>query len=112
MASSQGERRLQSAVIKYLNAKKDSFCVDHYSGGVPACARGNRIIYKKQVHKVNGFPDLIWIFRGSVYFVELKMPKGVVSKDQKLCHARIEECGGRVLIWRSFQECIDFISSP
>lgn len=45
-----------------------------------------------------GLPDLMILYQGCVFFVEVKKPGGVVSKIQKAMHKRFEACGHHVHI--------------
>ena len=51
---------------------------------------------------VAGFPDLVLIHpkRGSVWFVELKMPKGRLSKHQIHWLNNLKACKQGVWLWR------------
>ena len=85
--------------------------MEFYNGGVPARSIGGRIIYKKKLSQFKGIPDLIWMFCGDTYFIEVKTSKGVLTKDQKRCHKKMRECGAKVLIWRSLKEAQDAVES-
>lgn len=51
-----------------------------------------------------GWPDLVIIWRGVPYFLELKAPKGVVDADQRACHAAIMRAGGKVGMARDLND--------
>lgn len=59
----------------------------------------------KAVGVVSGVSDLEFIdFNGVVWFIELKLPKGVQSEEQKDFQMKLEERGHKYVIVRSFQE--------
>lgn len=103
------EKDLQNACLEYLNMLPDSLAYECYNGGLPACARGSRIIYKRknQKNRPNGFPDCIWFVQGEVILFEFKVDKGKVSKEQEAMHARLAEIGFEVYVIRSLSELID-----
>jgi hypothetical protein len=53
-----------------------------------------------------GVPDFLFVFRGKVYFIELKRPKGTVSKDQKEHFENINLAGGYTAVIRDFDHFI------
>lgn len=57
-----------------------------------------------------GFPDLLFVWRGGVAFIEVKRPKGaVISPEQKACHARLAELGWPVAIAKSANDAHAFL---
>jgi hypothetical protein len=52
-----------------------------------------------------GFPDVVVIVRGRSYFVELKTEHGRLSKLQEVCHAKIREAGGSVVVLYGWEQC-------
>ena len=51
-----------------------------------------------------GWPDIEIIWRGRVYFIEVKAPKGTVQDSQARCHAILAVAGCPVIIARSADE--------
>lgn len=51
----------------------------------------------KKVHRslpkwsIRGVPDLLIVWKGQVFFIEVKAPKGIQSPEQKAFEAMIEE---------------------
>ena len=115
----QPEKQVQNQILKYLNHfLTDSFAYEIYNGGVPACARGNRIIYKtKGEYRPNGMPDIVWVWNGVTRFIETKVKataktkKTYLKPEQREIHARILDCGGEVLVIRSLREIQEYIQS-
>jgi len=57
-----------------------------------------------------GWPDLQFVFRGEVYFLELKTRKGTLSPSQRQVHAALLAQGARVDVARSLDEAIDVLT--
>jgi len=53
-----------------------------------------------------GHPDLDFIWRGRVFCVELKTPRGALSAIQKQRHRKLEHCGCPVYVCRSLDEVL------
>lgn len=57
-----------------------------------------------------GFPDLIFLWRGGVAFIEVKRPKGSgMSPEQKAVHARLGELGWPVAVAKSADDAHAFL---
>jgi len=56
-----------------------------------------------------GFPDLTVLLPDRVYLVEVKQPRGVLSKVQVRVHKKLAELGFEVLVVRSLEEFKDEI---
>jgi hypothetical protein len=102
----QKEKQLQNLILRYLNnGIQESFAFEIYSGGLPACARGSRIIYKRKGEfRPNGVPDVCWVWKGITRFIETKTKKGVLSKEQKEIHAKMRACGAEVYVIKSLHD--------
>ncbi len=56
------------------------------------------LAYKLHTNSVSGLPDLVILYEGLVFFVEVKQPGGVVSKRQKYIHDKFRSVGHEVYI--------------
>jgi hypothetical protein len=65
-----------------------------------------RGMFLKSMGLVPGFVDLIIIYRGCVFGMELKSPKGKLSPIQKETHALLARCGMDVRIIRTLDEAL------
>jgi hypothetical protein len=64
----------------------------------------------KSMGVVTGISDLEFIAEnGVVWFIELKLPKGIQSDDQKEFQSKLEERGHKYIIIYSFEEFKRFI---
>jgi hypothetical protein len=52
----------------------------------------------------SGYPDLVVIYRGTVLFIEVKRPGGIVSGIQHFVLDRIRQAGGHTFIVYSVEE--------
>jgi hypothetical protein len=58
----------------------------------------------------SGTPDLIFVYRGKILFVELKRPRGGRASDaQREAHQAIERAGGLVYMARSLDLVVSLI---
>src|SRR5215467_3128878 len=53
-----------------------------------------------------GHPDLDFVWRGKVFSIELKTPRGALSASQRQRHQKLERCGWPVYVCRSLDEVI------
>ena len=93
------EHDLQKAVGQYLNATLpvESWwtSIDHAGGGILAGA------LRKARHVKAGIPDILIVWYGRAYFIELKAGPGRLSSDQWTAMGAIGKAGGRTgVAWR------------
>lgn len=55
----------------------------------------------------NGWPDVVWVYKGQVYLCEIKTPKGRLSDNQKIMHDEIKKHGVNVFILKSLDDAIE-----
>ena len=67
------------------------------------------INHHKEMGYTKGQPDLIFVFKNRVYFVEMKTATGKQSPEQKEFQKQLETAGQIYLVWRSVDDCVDFI---
>lgn len=60
---------------------------------------------------VPGVPDMEIHHRGRSFFIEIKTPKGTVSKIQKDMHQRLKRAGHAVAVCRSLEDVLFFLES-
>lgn len=76
------------------------------SGGNPI--RGKRL---KDMGAMSGAPDILIIKNGKVFGLELKLPKGVVSKTQKNFHELADKAGMPIRVCRSMSDVAQALNS-
>lgn len=67
------------------------------------------INHHKEMGYTKGQPDLIFVFKNRVYFAEMKTATGKQSPEQKEFQKQLEAAGQVYLVWRSVDDCVDFI---
>lgn len=114
---SNEESQMQRAFIKWWGLNCRHFGVPEIllfsipNGGARSPVTGS--ILKAEGSR-RGAPDLIAaVPRGGHHalFLELKRQAGVVSPEQEVFHQRLREQGYCVKVCRSFNECVDVITS-
>ena len=60
---------------------------------------------------VPGVPDMEIHHNGRSFFIEIKTPKGTVSKIQKDMHQRLKRAGHAVAVCRSLEDVLFFLES-
>jgi hypothetical protein len=56
---------------------------------------------------VPGMPDLAILANGTIYFMELKVEDGILSKHQKIIIPRLIEKGYQVAIVYNFEQAVE-----
>jgi hypothetical protein len=97
------EDDLQAQVAEFLAVALPQGAVPHHSPGEGLRSK------RAQGHLVRsgfckGWPDFEIIWRGRVYFIELKSGRGVVSKAQRETHRRLTYAEAPVMLCRSVPE--------
>jgi hypothetical protein len=99
------EEALQAAAMAFLDRALPADAIAQHSPGegkrTPAAQRA----LKRSGYKA-GWPDIEVIHRGRALFIELKAPKGTLSKPQRELQPRLEYCGCPVQLCRSL-ECVE-----
>lgn len=77
--------------------------------GLRACPNGGkRSIMEAMQFKASGVvagsPDLQFDYKGRTYYIEMKIPGGVISKDQKRVHEYLLSNGIPIYVCWSFEE--------
>jgi hypothetical protein len=65
----------------------------------------------KAMGLVEGASDLIWMYKGKCYAIEMKTATGTQKKEQKKFQAQWESQGGVYVIKRSFEEFCNFVQN-
>lgn len=97
------ESQLQAQIANFLSVALPVDARFHHSPG-----EGKRGWRSQAALKASGFttgwPDIEIIWRGSVYFLELKSGRGRVSPAQVKCHDGLIAAGAPVAVVRSLEE--------
>lgn len=101
----QPEATLQRSVIQHLTwrARPGAFFFHVPLGGYRTCVEGAIL---KAIGTVAGVPDIICIFVGQCYALELKAERGRVTDVQRVVHERLREAGAHVAVAHGIDEAL------
>jgi hypothetical protein len=98
------EADLQAATMAYLAWALPPDAVAHHSPGEGKRTKRAQIELRRSGYQT-GWPDIEVVYRGRIYFIELKRPKGgCLSAAQRACHRKLEYCDAPVMLCRSVPE--------
>jgi hypothetical protein len=97
------EREIQAAVAQFLNFALPADAMFHHSP-----MEGKRG-WKAQADLKSsgaqaGFPDIVILWQGRAFTIELKAPKKYLSPVQKVAHRRLEKAGIPIRVCHSVTE--------
>lgn len=102
MNTPQSESVLQAQIVQWLRwSLPASAFLTAFPAGGGGRVRGAKL---KRMGLVPGFPDLLLIWNGEAYGLEVKTAKGRVSQEQVDCHMQLAKAGMSVVIIRSVAE--------
>jgi hypothetical protein len=101
----QPEATLQRSVIQHLTwrARPGAFFFHVPLGGYRTCVEGAIL---KAIDTVAGVPDIICIFEGQCYALELKAERGRVTDVQRVVHERLREAGANVAVAHGIDQAL------
>jgi len=102
------ESIIQKSIIEYWQFKNPKYknCLFHVpNGGKRGISEAAEL---KREGVTAGVTDLILMWMGTVYFIELKQPKGVMSTSQKLFRDAVINQNLQHRLFKSLDEFIEF----
>ena len=101
----QPETQIQRAVIEHLarRARPGVFAFHVPNGGWRSRVEGAIL---KAIGTVAGVPDIVCIFQGRVYALELKAGRGRLTDVQRVVHERLREAGANVAIAHGIDQAV------
>jgi hypothetical protein len=89
------EQRIQKAIIEHLTwrARLGAFAFHYPAGGWRTRAEAGIL---KAIGTVAGIPDILVIYRGQLFCLELKTERGRLTEVQHTTHERLREAGATV----------------
>lgn len=104
------EHKIQCAIVQYLelveNSRKDFTFFAVPNGGW----RNPVVAAKLKAEGVrSGVSDLIILYAGKTYFVEIKKPTGRQSETQREFEQKVRALGFEYTIWRGLGDAINFV---
>jgi hypothetical protein len=97
------ESDFQATVMKYLNLALPPDAIAHHSPGEGKRTKAAQATLRRSGYQA-GWPDVLVIFRGKAFLIELKTPIGRVSMAQRAMHKRLVYAGAEVMICRNLGE--------
>jgi len=91
------EKYLQNAIIDWLNESTEGYFWQNDSVGIKGRKRENRF-------RPNGVADVLGVIDGHFVAIEVKAPKGKVSKSQIEFSQRFSRSGGTYYVIRSIED--------
>ena len=61
----------------------------------------------KKMGMTPGIPDLVIVWQGRAFFIEVKTPTGSLTGSQPKVHARLRACGCPVAVCKSVKELLE-----
>jgi hypothetical protein len=88
----RSEQQTQRAVIEHLawRARPNVFAFHYPAGGWRTRAEAGIL---KAIGTVAGIPDIVCIYRGAVFALELKTERGTLTEVQRATHERLRAAG-------------------
>ena len=101
----QPEQVLQRAVVEHLcwRARPGVFAFHVPNGGWRSRVEGAIL---KAIGTVAGVPDILCIFQGRVYALELKAGRGRLTDVQRVVHERLREAGANVAVAHGIDQAL------
>jgi hypothetical protein len=105
-AKASTEAAIQRAVIGHLawRGHADAFCFHVPLGGF---RRPIEAAILKSIGTVAGVPDVVIIYRGQVYAIEIKTETGKLTDIQRDCHERLRRAGAEVATAFGLDEALE-----
>lgn len=104
----KAEDALQKSIIAYLElVLPNGAWFSHFPAGGGGKVRGARL---KSLGLKAGVPDILILWRSSLYCLEIKTPGKYASKVQKATHLLLREAGARVGVVRGLDDVRDRLS--
>jgi hypothetical protein len=97
------EEKLQRQVMEFLALALPHDAIAHHSPGEGLRSKRAQGELVRSGHK-KGWPDIEIVWRGRIYFIELKAPGGYPSAAQREMHKRLMYCDAPVMLCRSVDE--------
>jgi hypothetical protein len=96
------EADLQHAVMLFLAAALPRDAIAHHSPGEGKRTKSAQAALSRSGY-CKGWPDIEIVWRGRVYFIELKAARGVLSAAQRETHRRLVYSGAEVVVCRGVE---------
>lgn len=108
------EHEIQKSIVQvmhmngYMSICTDVFCGLRFIGN----NQPKRLSFIGQIKALGGTvgtPDLIFLKKNEILFVEMKTETGKLSKEQKDIMALLTKWGFNVQVWRGLDDCLAYL---
>ena len=96
----QPEKKIENNIIDWLNTLPGCFAFKYHVGG-----KRGQIRTKGNRYTPNGMPDVLGVYHGQFFAIEVKFGNGKPSKEQCEMMNMLEAKGAFVFWSNNFQEC-------
>lgn len=98
------EKDLETRILNWLNSIEGCFAIKINTTGIFDPVRK---VYRKNTnpHIHNGTSDILGLYKGSFFAIEVKVGRNKASDAQKLFLKRILNNGGKAWITRDYEQC-------
>ena len=99
------EKEIENQILSFLKTI-GVYCWKNQSVGIYDPVRK---IYRKNhnPHHLKGTSDILGVIQGRMLAIEVKAEKGVLSPEQRIFIARVNEEGGIAFVTRSLDNCAE-----
>mgnify|MGYP000023501536 CR=1 FL=1 len=104
------EQALQKAVAAYLRVAMPADAWWTAVNPIPAKSKAAAGLSKAMGMRA-GVPDLVGVYQGRPWAIELKTGTGSPSRAQRLMHAEMRDAGVRTMVCRSVDEVWGFLDA-
>jgi penicillin-binding protein-related factor A (putative recombinase) len=99
------EQWIETQIRHYLGLKG----VFHWKAKTVGTYDPTKKVFRKNAGYMKGVSDILGIWQGKFFAIEVKTPKGRVSPEQKVFLARFQEEGGIAFVARSVEDVKSWI---
>lgn len=102
------ESQIEKEILVYLNSNGCFAWKNHTTGIFDEQAGSYR---RSSPFAISGVSDIIGLFKGQVFFMEVKDERGRQSDKQKLFESSVTRHGGKYVLVRSVGDADEFLKS-
>lgn len=97
------EKAIQNAILHFLRVQPECMAFEVYNSG-KFLPKVGRFVPNNSAFRPKGIPDIIAIYRGNTFWLEVKTPEGRLSLEQKVLHERMWKLGWMTYVVRSVED--------
>lgn len=101
------EREIQLQICDYLALRKHFFWRENNTP-IFQNDKGNQRFRAMPKYSKRGVPDIMLVYKGQVFGIEVKRPKTYQSENQKIFEKEFTEVGGIYIVAKSLEDVIKY----